>query len=161
MRHIRFKICAVLLLGLGLTGLQAQESVNASGGDATGSGGSVSFSIGQVAYQNHNLGGSVAEGIQQPYEIYIVTSVMEAEGIDLVVSAFPNPVDDHLILRVDRYNYEKLLFQLFDINGRIVKTGIITSQEILIDMTDVSRATYFLRVIDGDKEIKTFRIIKF
>jgi len=48
MRHKRLKLSAVLLLGLGLTGLQAQESVNATGGNASGSGGSVSYSVGQV-----------------------------------------------------------------------------------------------------------------
>ena len=67
MRLKRLKICAVLLLGLGLTGLQAQESVNATGGDASGSGGSVSYSVGQITYQTHTgINGSVAEGVQQP-----------------------------------------------------------------------------------------------
>ncbi|MCK9290408.1 MAG: hypothetical protein WCR58_02960 [Bacteroidales bacterium] len=36
------------MLGLGLTGLQAQESGNAMGGNACGSGGSASYSVGQV-----------------------------------------------------------------------------------------------------------------
>lgn len=44
------KIDTVLLLGLGLTGLQAQTSANATGGDASGGGGSASYSIGQVVY---------------------------------------------------------------------------------------------------------------
>ena len=42
MRHKRLKLSAVLLLGLGLTGLQAQTSVNATGTNASGSGGTVS-----------------------------------------------------------------------------------------------------------------------
>ena len=45
MRHKRLKLSAVLLLGLGLTGLQAQTSVNATGGNASGSGGSASYSV--------------------------------------------------------------------------------------------------------------------
>ena len=64
MRHKRLKLSAVLLSGPGLTRLQAQESVNATSGNASGSGGSVSYSVGQVAYQtNTGTSNSVAEGV--------------------------------------------------------------------------------------------------
>jgi len=46
MKYKKLKLSAVLLLGLGLTGLQAQQSINAAGGNATGSGGMVSYSVG-------------------------------------------------------------------------------------------------------------------
>ncbi len=46
--------------------LHAQNSVNASGGEATGSG-EMSFSIGQVVYTvNSGLNGAVSNGVQQP-----------------------------------------------------------------------------------------------
>ena len=51
----------------------AQESANVSGGEATGSGGTVSYTIGQVAYTNHTgTNGNINQGVQQPYEIYLV-----------------------------------------------------------------------------------------
>ena len=80
MRYRKLKLSAALLLGFGLTGLQAQTSVNAIGGDATGSGGSVSYSVGQVVYTtNKGTNGSVVEGVQQPYEILVVTAIKEAK----------------------------------------------------------------------------------
>ena len=83
MIHKRLKLGALLMLGLGLTGLQAQESVNATGGNAQGSGGSVSYSVGQLFYLIiTGETGSVSEGVQQPYEISVVTAVVEAGGID-------------------------------------------------------------------------------
>ncbi len=42
MRHKRLKLSAIFLLGLGLTGLQAQETIPATGGNASGSGTTVS-----------------------------------------------------------------------------------------------------------------------
>lgn len=70
MRNKKLKLSALLLLGLGLTGLQAQESVNATGGNASGSGGSASYSVGQVVYTtNTGTNGTVAQGVQQPFEI--------------------------------------------------------------------------------------------
>ena len=48
----------------------AQESINATGGDASGSAGSASYSVGQVAYQTlAGTNGSIAEGVQQAYKI--------------------------------------------------------------------------------------------
>lgn len=87
MKYKRLKFCAVLLLGLGLAGLQAQTSVNVTGGNASGSGGSASYSVGQFVYQTHTgTSGSVSEGVQQPYEISVVTGLEEAKGINLSVS---------------------------------------------------------------------------
>ncbi|MGI6479934.1 MAG: hypothetical protein ACOX0M_10915 [Salinivirgaceae bacterium] len=109
MRLKRLKLSAVLLLGLGLTGLQAQTSVNATGGDASGSGGSVSYSVGQVAYQTHTgTSGSVSEGVQQPFEISVVTGIEEAKGINLSVSAYPNPTTDYLTLEVEEFDLSNL-----------------------------------------------------
>jgi hypothetical protein len=50
MLHKRLKLRTLLLLLLAMEGLQAQESVNTSSGNALGGGGSVSYSIGQVVY---------------------------------------------------------------------------------------------------------------
>ena len=46
MQYKKLKLNAILFLGLGLTGLQAQEAISASGGDASGSGGTVIYTIG-------------------------------------------------------------------------------------------------------------------
>ncbi len=71
------KTITIFLLGLGLSELHAQEATLASGGNATGSGGSVSYSVGQVVYTT-NIGttGSVAQGVQQAY----INRISRAEG---------------------------------------------------------------------------------
>ena len=161
MRLKRLKICAVLLLGLGLTGLQAQESVNATGGDASGSGGSVSYSVGQITYQTHTgINGSVAEGVQQPYEISVVSAIEQTIGINLSVAAYPNPTTDKLILSVDEFDLSNLSYQLYDINGKVLHIKRITSNQTSIKMGDLMPATYFVKVTQNNKEVKTFKIIK-
>ena len=161
MKHKRLKICAVLLLGLGLTGLQAQESVNATGGSASGSGGSASYSVGQVAYQTHTgTNGSVAEGVQQPYEISVVSAIEQAIGINLSVSAYPNPTTENLMLIIDLSDLSNFLYQLYDLNGKILQNGKITSDRTIIEISAFEPATYFLKVTQDNKEVKTFKIIK-
>ena len=121
MRYKKLKLCAIFLLGLGLTGIQAQEATIIAGGEASGSGGSVSYTVGQVVYSNSNgTNYSVAVGVQQPYEISVVTGIEEAKEIKLVISAYPNPVTDYLVLKVEGYNFKNLSCQLFDLTGKLL-----------------------------------------
>ena len=164
MRHKKVKLIAVLLLGIGLTGLQAQETVPASGGDAYGTGGTVSYSVGQIVYTtNANSNGSVAQGVQQPFEISIVTSIEEASSVSLQCLAYPNPTTDYLNLKIDASTsllMRSMSYQLYDILGTLLETKKIESNETIIVTSHLSRATYFLRVNEGNKEVKTFKIIK-
>ena len=164
MRHKKLKLSAVLLLGLGLTGLQAQTSVNATGGNAAGSGGSASYSLGQVVYTtNIGANGSVAQGVQQPFEISVVTAIEEAKGINLSVTAYPNPTTDFLQLKVDAsttLSIQSMSYQLYDMNGKLLQSEKITGNQTSIVMSNLVPANYFVKVIQANKEVKTFKIIK-
>src|SRR5688572_14704694 len=88
----------LLLAGL-LSGsfVQAQESVNSAGGDATGSGGTVAYSIGQVVYTtNTGTSGEVAQGVQHAYEIY--TFGINQTELNISLTVFPNPTANNLTL---------------------------------------------------------------
>jgi hypothetical protein len=161
MRHKELKISAVLFLGLGLTGLQAQESVIATGGNASGSGGSVSYSVGQVVYTtNTGTSGSVAQGVQQPFEISVVTGLDEAKGIKLSVVAYPNPTTDYLTLEIKDFEPSNLNFQLYDMNGKLLQDKKIIGTQTSIVMSNLVPATYLVKVIQNNREVKTFKIIK-
>ena len=164
MRHKRLILSVVILLSLGLTELQAQEALPVTGGNASGSGGMVSYSVGQVVYTTATgTTGSVKEGVQQPYEISTVTSLEEVKDISLRWSAFPNPATDFLILKIDAsttlYN-QSFNYQLFDINGKLLESKKIEGDETSIVMSKLNPATYFLKVSEGNKEVKSFKIIK-
>ncbi len=161
MKYKKLKLSAVLLLGLGLTGLQAQEAIPATGGNASGSGGSVSYSVGQVVYTtNTGTNGSVAQGVQQPYEISVVTGLEVAPGINLTCLAYPNPTTDFLQLKVESEKLKDLIYQLFDINGKLLENKKVEDDETSIVMSNLVPAIYFLKIIQNNKEVKSFKIIK-
>ena len=162
MRHQRFILIVVLVLGLGLTELHAQENNNATGGAATGSGGSVHYSVGQVAYQTHSgTNGSVSEGVQQPYEISVVNGIEKANGISLKVTAYPNPTTvDYLTLSIEGFDSSNLSYQLFDMHGKLLQNEKITDNQTRIFMSNLVPANYFVQVVQGNMEVKTFKIIK-
>jgi hypothetical protein len=154
-------ILILLTFTFSLSTVSAQESINATGGNASGSGGSASYSVGQVVYAtNTGANGSVAQGVQQPYEISVVTGLEEAKGINLSVSAYPNPTTDYLTLEVKDVELLNLHFQLYDMNGKLLQNEKITGNQTSIVMSNLLPATYFVKVIQGNKEVKTFKIIK-
>lgn len=153
----------ILLLTAGLlwAGLaQAQESVNTSGGDATGSGGTVAYSVGQVVYTtNTGSTGSVAQGVQHAYEIFIL-SIKETE-LSISLSAFPNPTTENLTLQISDYNNEKLSYKLFDMQGKQLSNGQIEAQQTQINMTILPVATYVINVVNQqNKQVQSFKVIK-
>ena len=112
-----------LLLGLILSSSYAQEAVPSTGGEASGSGGTVSYTVGQVLYNTYTgTGNSEAQGVQQPYEISIVLGLEKQEGISLSCQVYPNPSTNYLVLEVENYDIEDLHYQLYDVGGKLIKS---------------------------------------
>ncbi len=164
MRLKKEKIVVLLLICLGSTRLQAQEAVTASGGNSSGSGGSISYSAGQVFYTTSTeTTGSVIQGVQLPYEISALTGIEEARDINLYFTAYPNPVNDFLILKVDTPFTGKsrlLSYELFDMNGALLVSKKIEQSESVIPMEYLIPSTYILKVSENSREVKIFKIIK-
>jgi len=149
------------LLSIGMTGLNAQSTIPASGGNASGSGGTVSYSVGQVVYTtNTGTNGTIAQGVQQPFEISVVTGIEEALNITLQSSVYPNPASDFVKLKIENYEIENLSYQLYGNNGSLLQDNKIKDSETRIDMSNLVSAIYFLKVIENKKVVKTFKIIK-
>ena len=164
----RLGVATLLTLIFSLSTVTAQTSVNATGGDASGSGGTAGYSVGQVFYATEtgtNVN-TVSQGVQQPYEISVETGIPEAKGISLSVSAYPNPTTDYLQLKVESDKLKDLSYQLFDINGKLLQNGKLTGNQTKIDMSSYVPSTYFVKVIENtqgvasQQEVKTFKIIK-
>lgn len=160
MRHRRLQFSAVLLLGLGVASLQAQESINTTGGNAMGDGGSASYSIGQVFYTtNTGDNGSVAQGVQQAFEISVL-GVEDLDETEPSVTVYPNPTADYLTLEVKELDLSSLTFQMFDLQGKLLQNQKIVNNRTNIVMSTLPVSTYFVKVSQENREVKTFRIIK-
>jgi hypothetical protein len=161
MKHKSILIIILAVSGFNVAALQGQESVAASAGNFTGSGGSVSYTIGQVAYSAlSGTDGSVVQGVQQPYEISVVTSVENPEEITLNWIVYPNPTRNTIKLSIESPDFENMSYRLFDNNGKLIQDMKIEREETDISMNNLVPSIYFLRVIKNKKELKTFKIIK-
>lgn len=139
----------------------SQESATASGGNAMGTGGSSSYSIGQTTFTSQtSTGGLITLGVQQPYEIVTLGNDDFFE-INLVMSAYPNPTTNLLNLVVSDDKWKNLSYQLFDMNGRTLSNlQKIIASETSVSMQELQQGIYFLAINSENKTIKTFKIIK-
>ena len=155
------KTSAFILFSLFFTlSLIAQEAVPAAGGDASGIGGSSSYTVGQVVYTTiFSETGSVAQGVQHAYNVEVTTGISET-GILLQVTAFPNPTTDVLHLTIENWDIGNFRYQLYNVQGKLMTKNKITNNQTQISMHHFAAATYLLSVSDGRDEVKTFRIIK-
>ncbi|MFB6320639.1 T9SS type A sorting domain-containing protein [Saccharicrinis sp. FJH54] len=157
------KTFALILIWFGwFSFASAQEAITTTGGSASDSNGTVSYTVGQIAYQTQTgTNGSVAEGVQQPFEISVISSIKETDGISLNFIVYPNPAKTNLTLDIADFELSNLIFELFDVNGKILKTGKITNTRTNIDITSLESASYLVKVIRDNQEIKTFKVIKY
>ena len=136
------KLIFIFLLSFALTETKAQQSTIATGGEASGAGGTVSYSVGQVSYTNiTNSNGYINEGVQQPYEFFTV-GISTNNNISLAYTAYPNPTVSSINLKVENTSLENLSYQLYDISGKLLINQKKTSNITSITMGSFSRITY-------------------
>ena len=154
-------ICVLILFFFSIAYLQGQQAVVTTGGVATGTGGSVSYTVGQAAYQTFTgTGGSVMQGVQQPWEISSPVAIENTEDISLLMNVYPNPTSGAFKLVVGSLENRDLRFRLYDMNGVMLQDQKIDSEETEIFLQDLSSSIYFLKIMDNNREIKVFKMIR-
>jgi hypothetical protein len=149
----------LILIFFGLSiNLKAQNNTVSSGGDAEGSNGSISFTVGQVVYTSaEGSNGSVNQGVQQPYDIDIITGI---EHKEIELTLYPNPTLGQFNLSIADSRVSEYSIQLFDVAGRL-----LLSKKQLLELNSISleqyaTGTYTLSVFKKEELVKSFRIVR-
>jgi len=154
------KSFSIVLLFIVSNFAQAQESVNSIGGVDAGTGGTVSFSVGQMVYTTDSKeGGAVVQGIQRPYRI-TTTDIKKLDN-SILFKAYPNPSSDYLFLEMNAYRNEKLNYQLFDMQGKLIMTNPIEIPKTQINMRGLAVGAYVIHIYNTNNQpIQTIQVIK-
>lgn len=153
-----------MCLGLVVPAL-AQKGTVATGGVATGTGGSVTYSIGQVDFITvADNGNVISQGLQQAFEILVLKGEEPVIIIDSgpVFSLYPNPARDFVVIKVDNPGDGSLSYGLYDLLGRLIKKETLTGIRTTISLAGLPGANYVVTIFNsaGNKVLKTFKIIK-
>ena len=152
-----------LLLGPPLCAIHAQRDVLTRGGDFSSAGGSVAWSIGQIAYTYYTgEAGSVSLGVQQPNLFTIVGTNDPGEW--LAVNLYPNPASEAVYVDLLDANvlkqFNSPLIRVLDVQGKLVSEKQITEVLTAIPLTGLSESVYVLQIMNGQEPVKSFKLCK-
>lgn len=136
-------------------------TINASGTDASGSSGTVAYSIGQVFYTYIGFSVyNVAQGIQHEVANNSLAKPEVSIEPKTELFIFPNPTTDFVNIKMEGYENESKSYQLYDFQGRLLKQDVINQNETQISLYNLSSSVYILQVYLNNKILKTFKILK-
>ena len=142
--------------------LQAQQATLSSGGNGTGTGGSFAYSIGQTVYTaQSNSSISLSKGVQQGFELFLITGHEDENRFGLAATVFPNPTANYLTVEIKNYSPDAAMeIFLFDAKGQQVHRQQVVDVQTQIAVEYLSPALYVLKLIQGNKLVKVVKVIK-
>jgi hypothetical protein len=159
MKKKKNMLCLLFLSCFCLASIQAQNTLPATGGNASGNGGLASYTIGQIVFNTFSgSDGTIAQGVQQPYEISIVKENPGNTSFEITV--YPNPTKVLITLVIKPFNNENLIFHLINIKGIILQDKKVDSERTEIQMEKFPSSVYFLQILLNDEIVEVFRIVK-
>lgn len=147
-----------LALALFPGALIAQQDVVTAGGNGTASGGSISYSIGQVVYTSESYSnGSINHGVQQPYSIMAIN--VDESLKEMEVSLYPNPTHDHVLISLPELR-RGLTISVFDMKGALIEEKPLQSQQTLLFAQEWHAAQYIIRICDQSQNCSEYKLVK-
>lgn len=130
-----------------------------SGGNASGQGGSISYSVGQVFFTvNQSFEYFILEGVQQPNPLTETPSIDDIDNFTF--TAYPNPFIDVLYVKADDFENKDLQYLLFDIQGNLLRRIRVKEKTTEISLYNLQAAAYLLKIFKGDLNVTTLKLIK-
>lgn len=149
-----------LILGIFTSKPYAQETTLSTGADYSNSNGSISFSIGQTTFNsNENTSGLESQGIQQPFEIYLITNSIKDQSI-YDISLYPNPTTDQIFLETKSSQDQIIQIQLYNMEGKLILNNEINDEKAKIDFSNYTSGQYLIKIKNSNNKTQSFNIIK-
>ena len=144
---------------MSMSGVFAQNATVSAGGTATGSGGTLTYTVGQIADQKMEGNGQyIIEGVQQPYEIQTV-GMDNYPNISLNAMVYPNPTVGNVSLKITGMDVVGEV-KVFDVNGKYLFSKEIEGEITDISLSSLAQGTYFVNVYDKQRMLKSFKMVK-
>ena len=137
--------------------VRAQVSTNSGHGEASNDEATMTYSVGQLFYKSVSTGDfDLFEGVQLPFLIS-GTGVLD---ITLTAEVYPNPVKDCFTLSVNGQEEVRYVARLTDMGGKIIKLVSVVEPKTSFNIESLAPGFYSLFIVDKNKIVKTFKIVK-
>jgi len=165
-------IISLLLLGLGLTGLQAQSTMYVNEFSGTQTPYALSI-IRKLTFPIGNITVNKTSGVNDTYAlsdirylnfIDLTTGVSQISKQETVnTNLFPNPVNDQLQINFETIEAGNIQVEIVDIQGKVLLQKTISSQngtnKSIIHISQLAKGIYLCR-LQSNTKIETIKFIK-
>lgn len=149
-----------LILLFGFTCVKGQDVrfiISSAGNSTSNSDAGVCWTVGECLTGNYESSLSTVSHGFIIFETSVNISKTLSEFNTLV---YPNPFSDNVFLRVEEYNVRNLSYSLHDLKGELLLSKNIKSSISEIELKKYPPSIYILNVLDDNKIIRSFKIIK-
>jgi hypothetical protein len=137
----------------------AQQVISSSGSTLKNNTGSLTFTVGELVIDTKNAGKiTITQGFHQTKLTITAINVLREQKFS--ISAFPNPTNDFVNLKIEKGEIRDVEFTLFDLQGKVLSNRKIESTNTEVSLSGYNSGNYLLKIIQKGKEIQTFKIIK-
>jgi len=141
--------------------MSAQTGFGASGGNVLSDEYGLSYSVGQVCYTSASPSAYyLSQGLQHPSIVGLPNGIEQLSKPCSFISIVPNPVIDKLQLKINTNDTSDLYFKLYNSLGELVSQVSITTNELMYSMAIYPQGLYLLIVMQNQKVIRSFKILK-
>lgn len=159
MKKLNVIIVATAMTILLLPAIKAQQVVATSGGTGQSTSGTITYTLGELVIDTYNgTDKKLTQGFQQSR--LIITAVSELPELGYTINAFPNPTTNYLKLKLEKDYPENIGYSLMDINGKVLLNGEVYNGETNISFESLATGTYFIKIFQDRKEVKTIKVVK-
>lgn len=149
-------VCALCLLG---SESGAQQAVVPAGGEGSGQGGTVSWTIGQVAdLMVEGGGGTVGAGVQQPFEALPTT--VDAERAPIGPTVWPTITNDVVHVDLGDPAARSVRMIILDEAGRPVLEQRAQQAVAEVRLAALAVGRYILHLVKDGRPVGTFDLIR-
>jgi len=169
MRHKKVKLCVLLFLGLGLTGLQAQTMyVRQANGAKT------AYTLGNIKKMSFSSGNITVSKTDGNHDVYPLSGLRYLNFTDLTTSniqlaektkstilLYPNPVVDQLNILLQTTENQAGVIEILSIEGKVVCKELINSQTNVfqVNVSALPKGLYLCKINNGTT-LETTKFLK-
>lgn len=141
------------------------QVISTAGDYSVGSNGSLSWTIGETITETYTNGNNIlTQGFQQ--DTTIIVKIQDL-NISFLVSVYPNPANDYLVVEFLSPFNTGINIDLFDMQGKKISAGSLppsngsTTVKKQVDIKNFASADYLLNITSANgRLIKSYKIIK-
>lgn len=128
-------------------GQTISHDVITTSGESSNNGIDINWTLGEPICETANNGLIITQGYQQPKAPFDFTYIPFVSIKNLNVQVFPNPTSQKIFINITESNLYTFKINLFNMNGILILDRTSKTKFNEIDLADLPRSVYLLRII--------------